>query len=134
MDNRDDKDWIQIWYKETAANVRWNKDQGWKAVQWTLALFAVIGAGARSHVFPRGVWCVFIVLLLCAVIGWLYALHKSTKQERIIGEGLVAELAARRQYLPALEDPEKWNWILIGKIVLLGVAAVVVSADILSSA
>ena len=131
-DDRPNKDWLQIWYKDCGENVRWAKSQSWNAVQWTFALLGAVLVGAKNYkVASPLVWAIFASFVCLGTLLWLMALHNAASKERDTGEKIAKYLSERATYLPGKSGD--YEWILFAKIVLLVGATGVAIYEILNN-
>lgn len=118
-------EWRRTWFQNAHSDMRWAKEQGWRALQWILLLLAgMTAAQSQLPALPKALFEALIVL--SGVIGawYLWDLHKFGQSSRDTAEGLVKDVPGRDDYLPRRsKDPHHVRLLIVRLIISLGAAA-----------
>ena len=85
-------EWDRLRYGEALSDLRWAKDQGWRATNWTVALLGGVFFWASRELpgAPACLYTVLVVLIAAPALWWLLTLHDSA--------------LATREYLARLDE------------------------------
>ena len=112
-------EWVKMWYQLAHSDIRWAKEQGWRALQWTIVLLvALVVAAKQIESMPR--WAFVILILLVGFIALWYQLdlHQFAKRSRDFANKLRENIP-----LPVPErkaDPNHWVYLFIRIIAIVG--------------
>ena len=76
-------DWMRVFYQEAHANVTWAKNQGWRALKFSVLLLAAIMAAHDK--FDSIALAILAFLLLVVGAAYLVSLNAFATQSREIG-------------------------------------------------
>jgi hypothetical protein len=122
-------DWVKIWYQTAHSDIRWAKEQGWRALQWTVVLLAGLVAAARQiGSIPQQVFLILIFTVAAFAIFYQADLHKFAKHSRSITEGVLKKVPGRKENLPKRKfDPDHRLYLIVRIAVILGAAVFAVA-------
>ncbi len=108
-------DWAKIWFQNAHSDMRWAKEQSWRALQWAVVLFAALAAAASK--LPDLPTTLFVILALCVAIIAIYYLldlHWFGRRSRETSERLVREIPGRAEFLPKRHtDPHHYALFVV---------------------
>ena len=112
-------EWRRTWFQNAHSDMRWAKEQGWKALQWIILLQAAATAaqsqlgnldvrvfqGSVAGIGAVGVW-------------YLIDLHLFGRSSRRTAEGLLIAVPGRDKYLPRRTKDRHHVGLLVVRIVI----------------
>lgn len=116
--------WLQTFYKISQSETRWAKEQGWRVVNWTLALFGALLAIQR-FLFPNVAWFVFALIglgVLLIAFFYLKNLHSYAATTRGNADRIEKKIGNVSEILERASNKDNHCIYLVIQVVVVLVA------------
>ena len=111
----------RVWYENSHADIRWSKEQAWKALDGTVILLAAIAAASVSLKWVP--FCVFAGMILLAAglaVIYLLDLHYSAVKSRKWCHDIIRDVKFDRPLPERRFDPEHVLYLAVRIMIVIG--------------
>jgi hypothetical protein len=126
-------EWLLALYQMSHSDVRWCKEQGWRAVSWTFALFGAISALYR-YPFAKAPLCPFVIIVLAIMIAFAFyarGLQSFAKEARERSDKIEARAPVEvRDLLASRGTDPNYEFLLYIQIAIVALASGVTIAGL----